>query len=655
MVEIPDLAEVERLAEAGQDELCRKLVRRVLDSIESLSADDLCRLARLAERLGMVVEATTLWQHRLEARPEDIEALEHLAAACQAAGDLAGAITMLERRVELPGVAAETFSDLLSLLVETGHRAQAGQVLDRLARERGVDDPLVSRLRDLLEEAGGGPSTGADEDEAAESESLPTDGDVLRFLHLFRGREDVYARMWKDADDRVGYSPVRRALTPKVVRDHLVGHVTVGSYVVRLDGSVGFFALDLDLVKSALASAEGNHARAVELRDKVRACGASIARKLGDMGLDVLVESSGFKGRHFWVFLDPPQPADRIHQLGRALLAELDPRDPDFSLEFFPKQGATGDKLGNLIKLPLGIHLRTGRRSLLLDDQGHPLDRPFARLRRVGSLDPRQLASLEARFAFVIPKTTDDGRTAAEPAARESPPPPMPPSGPAPPAPPPLWTAADFEQDPATVALLGGCPLLAELVRGTIEDQVITAKEISTLRATLGHLPRGVGAVNYLLDRCPGVPESAYMKTRLSGNPVSCQRVRQRLLPRFPDVACDCEFEGTEASYPTPLLHVSSESLSRSTAEAEIEAQDPERIGRRLGWIEHRLHELSEEAKRVRSRLIAHLRATGADRLDLGEGMWVLTEEEGVTSLRWKPRGGEASPAAEDPDENPRC
>jgi hypothetical protein len=53
-------------------------------------------------------------------------------------------------------------------------------------------------------------------------------------------------------------------------------------------------------------------------------------------------------------------------------------------LEFFPKQASVkGKGLGNLIKLPLGIHRRTGRRSQLLDDQGAALADPLGELRAV--------------------------------------------------------------------------------------------------------------------------------------------------------------------------------------------------------------------------------------------------------------------------------
>jgi|GEM_PF-6165419 len=65
---------------------------------------------------------------------------------------------------------------------------------------------------------------------------------------------------------------------------------------------------------------------------------------------------------------------------------------PGLHLEFFPKQPKLqGKGLANLIKLPLGVHRRTGYRSRLLDDQGQPLSDELAALRTVTRLPRRAL------------------------------------------------------------------------------------------------------------------------------------------------------------------------------------------------------------------------------------------------------------------------
>src|SRR6266545_4553641 len=83
---------------------------------------------------------------------------------------------------------------------------------------------------------------------------------IALFRSLFRGREDVYARRWENADGRYGYMPVvvkdwkainksrpedrkkvdqktRRflPLTDAVIEDHLLGKETIGVYALLPD------------------------------------------------------------------------------------------------------------------------------------------------------------------------------------------------------------------------------------------------------------------------------------------------------------------------------------------------------------------------------------------------------------------------------------
>src|SRR5262249_3938263 len=153
----------------------------------------------------------------------------------------------------------------------------------------------------------------------------------------------------------------------------------------RLDGTCTFFAVDLDIDKGALEKAHAQPALARRLRDDVHKEALRLRGVLRELGFIPVLEDSGFKGRHLWVFLEQPEPAGTLHLLGRLLLAGQPPLLPGgLPLEFFPRQSERkGKGLGNLIKLPLGIHRRTGRRALLLDGTGKPLSEPLAALRKV--------------------------------------------------------------------------------------------------------------------------------------------------------------------------------------------------------------------------------------------------------------------------------
>lgn len=94
---------------------------------------------------------------------------------------------------------------------------------------------------------------------------------IALFRSLFRGREDVYARRWENADGRHGYMPVvvkdwkainrsrpeeRKKvdqktrkfipLTDAVIENHLLGKETVGVYPLLPDETCWFLAADFD-------------------------------------------------------------------------------------------------------------------------------------------------------------------------------------------------------------------------------------------------------------------------------------------------------------------------------------------------------------------------------------------------------------------------
>lgn len=69
-------------------------------------------------------------------------------------------------------------------------------------------------------------------------------------------------------------------------------------------------------------------------------------------------------------------------------------------------------------------------------------------------------------------------------------------------------------------------------------------------------LPEGVLAVNYLFDASIDVPAEARLQTPLSGNPVSCPKIRKRIPHITGQVDCNHSFGFASDHYPTPRLHL---------------------------------------------------------------------------------------------------
>jgi hypothetical protein len=154
--------------------------------------------------------------------------------------------------------------------------------------------------------------------------------DHLQTYHdLFVGRWNDFAQQ----SDTGGYWRVGRALTGHDLNEHLNGRRTLGTYVINEKGRCRFAVFDAD-GKDGLQALRQVQARLVR------------------QSIPSYLEASR-RGGHLWVFFTEPVPASQV----RAWLLPFCPE----GIEFYPKQ-AEGCGYGSLLRLPLGVHLRSGRR-----------------------------------------------------------------------------------------------------------------------------------------------------------------------------------------------------------------------------------------------------------------------------------------------------
>jgi hypothetical protein len=638
----PPLAELRGLIQAGAPgarDLLAAAIRARRDA-----RDGHAEWARLCEDAGEVGLALSEYQLALRDVPDDPVVLARLADLYEERGELARAVECAERWVGRDPGSAEATERLVELLVAADQLERARATL---AEARALDDErrraLAARITAAAREA-----TDEPDDEAPAGEF--TDGDVVRFVHLFAGRENVYARQWVGAGGETGYAPVREPFTVQVARNHLLGGITVGIYPLRLDDTVTLFALDVDITRRALARARGSVAEARRLKDLVGREARRLHAELDTLGVPALLEDSGYKGRHLWVFLERPEAATVVRSFGELFLRACRPTANEIAVEFFPKQGRAEGGVGNLIKLPLGIHRRTGRRSRLLRPDGTPETDPHGLLRR----PPRvSRARLHAAIAALKERTVAGEGDAPAPPAVETPdearPATVDPGAflPAPPA----WTSEDFDTHVEIGVILRGCPVLAELRRKVERHRRLTHEEQVVLQHALGHSSAGVLAVNYLLDACVDVHPSARLQSPLAGNPISCPKIRKRIPHVTAAVPCHCLFDFASGRYPTPRLHLlrpgAAPAVSAAPAVEVSSGWNPTDRARTLRALRVRLRELEGELRRVEGELVAYLERSGATEIALEDGVLRLVQEEGqVPALAWEPRPGGGTPGA---------
>jgi hypothetical protein len=172
---------------------------------------------------------------------------------------------------------------------------------------------------------------------------------IEKLLLHYYGQNEYYAQAKLVSGDTT-YLPVKQKLNEEIIRHHLEGKITLGSYQLNADSTVNWIALDVD----------SNN------RETAREYTRKIAQKLKDTPHGIIF--SGSKGYHIYIFLTSPMPAEKAKIIGEAIRGDL-PSVGNSHVEVFPKQIklSKATPMGSLIKIPLGLHPKTHQRSFFVD------------------------------------------------------------------------------------------------------------------------------------------------------------------------------------------------------------------------------------------------------------------------------------------------
>jgi len=218
----------------------------------------------------------------------------------------------------------------------------------------------------------------------ATTTTLTPEDKIVLFLRLFRGRDDVYPKLWQNQKSgKKGYSPacanewVRGVcekprvrcgdcpnqaflpVTADVILNHLQGRHVVGVYPMLTDETCGFLAADFDK--------EYWREDVLVFTETCRRIGVPYA----------IERSRSGNGAHVWFFFSNPVAAATARKIGSYLITETMTKRHQLNMTSYDRLFPNQDTLpnggfGNLIALPLQYHPRQEGNTVFLDDALEP-------------------------------------------------------------------------------------------------------------------------------------------------------------------------------------------------------------------------------------------------------------------------------------------
>jgi superfamily II DNA or RNA helicase len=270
----------------------------------------------------------------------------------------------------------------------------------RLKEARDRADSELEKLRAKLVELYDVESSPAREQF---SRYAPPEEKVQLFAKLFRGRGDVFARLWESRKTgKKGYSPVCEyewqpgictkpekkctnckyvPLSHEVFRAHLEGQHVIGVYPLRKDETCYFLAVDFDKT-----SWHDDAAAFLEICKSMNVPAA-------------LERSRSGNGGHVWSFFEEPVPASIARNMGSYLLTETMSRHHQLSMESYDRLFPNQDTMpkggfGNLIALPLQKQARKFGNTEFLDEQFEPYADQWAYLALIRKMKLSEVQTL---------------------------------------------------------------------------------------------------------------------------------------------------------------------------------------------------------------------------------------------------------------------
>ena len=398
---------------------------------------------------------------------------------------------------------------------------KAAVLMERLGKTVAADDkkrkPVISGLSD--------------------DDKVPNlDGDAISaFMGTFVGREDTYATEEVDRNGRRSTKQVPEPLTESVVRMHLAGTLTVATYVQRSNSTARFLVIDVDISKHVFLSEGDSEETLMKYMQKAAEKTADIMRELNRMGLTGYVEESGSRGYHIWILFSEWIPVRYINMLTDIIEEKTADNGNEIAVEFFPnKTRVKNNKFGQALKLPLGIHVKSGRRSRFLTGNFEPVEDQAGFIADMASFNAAAVKKILGKH-----RPPEEVRNTVENSVDKD------------------LSGFDIRSEGIRV-ILENCNLMRYLCQKAKNTGYLTHFERLSLLYVFGHMgDAGHEFLHHIMGFTLNYQYHVTQKfiSRCPEKPVSCIKLRDQYKRITAEYGCSCNFRKIKNCYPSPVIH----------------------------------------------------------------------------------------------------
>ena len=384
--------------------------------------------------------------------------------------------------------------------------------------------------------------------------------ELERYHQLFIGREDIYASETVNSYGKRAYEMVKEPLTLEKLEEEMKNQVSIATYVQRNNGTAHFVVFDLDVSKKILLKYEPGTAEFHEYLALAKKKAYLLKKVLFQLGLSSLLEFSGFRGYHLWIFFQEWISIRYIHLLQEIILQKLQQEETEandmagqgcITIEVFPNHTrVTAEKPGQCIRMPFSRHIRSGNRSCFLDDFGEAYKKQTEALEQAAQYPLSVVKRIIAANGASGTKREKES-FAADDVVRENV----------------IWDAGkgkpsvseDFpDLKPVVRIVLEHCNLMQYLCRKSKTTNYLTHFERQTIAYVFGHLgDDGKAFVHQIMEYTLNYRYSTTERflQKLPEKPISCIKLREQYKQVTAGIGCNCNFKRTKNCYPSPVLH----------------------------------------------------------------------------------------------------